>query len=161
MTLVTPVYLDNVTSPAFYVANRAHHADVGGAVPNSMIPLLDIQGQMRALTVDDEIRLAPQILSDAIRRNLRRHRTPDERYRDLRAGTRSKFDAAGIVSWARRIGADTVTQWSHRLLDYSERLMREAVSKLSDGVYDYVIIWMTMEAMQRIFHSRSDDGLGH
>jgi len=35
VTLVAPVYAGG-RRPAFYVANRAHHADVGGAAPGSM-----------------------------------------------------------------------------------------------------------------------------
>ncbi len=38
ITVVTPVFdpLGNVERPAMYVANRAHHADVGGVAPGSM-----------------------------------------------------------------------------------------------------------------------------
>jgi N-methylhydantoinase B len=35
ITLITPFYGDS-SSPQFYVVNRAHHADVGGATPASM-----------------------------------------------------------------------------------------------------------------------------
>ena len=128
-----------------------------------MIPLLDIQGQMRALTVDDEgIRLAPQILSDAIRTQfVQASYTRRAIRRPARPGGLNQVGAAGIVSWAERIGADTVTQWSHRLLDYSERLMREAVSKLSDGVYDYVDYLDDDGGDAENIPLRSDDRLGH
>ena len=36
LTLVSPVFLSGGRAPDFYVANRAHHADVGGARPGSM-----------------------------------------------------------------------------------------------------------------------------
>jgi N-methylhydantoinase B len=36
ITIVAPVFLARETKPAFYVANRAHHADVGGMYPGSM-----------------------------------------------------------------------------------------------------------------------------
>src|SRR5205085_2048290 len=36
ITLVMPVLLDRAKAPAFYVASRAHHADVGGMHPGSM-----------------------------------------------------------------------------------------------------------------------------
>jgi 5-oxoprolinase (ATP-hydrolysing) len=41
VTVVTPVFLDAVAAalrPAFYVASRGHHADIGGATPGSMPP---------------------------------------------------------------------------------------------------------------------------
>ena len=38
ITMVAPVFLPGRTRAAFYVANRAHHADVGGMYPGSMGP---------------------------------------------------------------------------------------------------------------------------
>jgi len=37
MTVVSPVFFDG-PSPAFFVASRAHHADIGGITPGSMPP---------------------------------------------------------------------------------------------------------------------------
>src|SRR4051794_18411341 len=36
ITAVAPVFVAGRRKPAFYVANRAHHADVGGMAPGSM-----------------------------------------------------------------------------------------------------------------------------
>src|SRR5215510_2020634 len=36
ITLVSPVFLRRERKPAFFVANRAHHSDVGGMSPGSM-----------------------------------------------------------------------------------------------------------------------------
>src|SRR5579872_3535534 len=36
ITLVSPVFLGRGRRPSFYVANRAHHSDVGGMSPGSM-----------------------------------------------------------------------------------------------------------------------------
>src|SRR5437763_5286274 len=36
ITMVLPVFFGNNTVPLFYVASRAHHADVGGRYPGSM-----------------------------------------------------------------------------------------------------------------------------
>src|SRR5690606_38168166 len=38
ITVVTPVFLDARTMPAFYLASRGHHADIGGTAPGSMSP---------------------------------------------------------------------------------------------------------------------------
>ena len=62
VNLVTPVFLPGDTSPTFYVSNRAHHADVGGATPGSM------PARGRAVTIDDEgFRLPPTELTDEVR----------------------------------------------------------------------------------------------
>ena len=42
ITLVTPVFLDEASPPAYYVATRAHHADVGGQAPGSMVSVAEI-----------------------------------------------------------------------------------------------------------------------
>jgi 5-oxoprolinase (ATP-hydrolysing) len=38
MTVVSPVHLHGAETPAFFVASRAHHADIGGITPGSMPP---------------------------------------------------------------------------------------------------------------------------
>ncbi len=38
MTVVTPVFLTDAPRPDFFVASRAHHADIGGMTPGSMPP---------------------------------------------------------------------------------------------------------------------------
>src|SRR5450755_4000170 len=44
ITMVLPVFLPGAShsEPAFYVSNRAHHADVGGTFPGSMGPATEI-----------------------------------------------------------------------------------------------------------------------
>ena len=38
LTLITPVFYRDVPEPVFFVANRGHHADIGGITPGSMPP---------------------------------------------------------------------------------------------------------------------------
>jgi len=38
LTVITPVFFDDSEKPDFFVANRGHHADIGGLVPGSMPP---------------------------------------------------------------------------------------------------------------------------
>ena len=38
LTVVNPVHLSGAAAPAFWVASRAHHADIGGITPGSMPP---------------------------------------------------------------------------------------------------------------------------
>jgi N-methylhydantoinase B len=46
ITMVLPVYVRKSKSPAFYVASRAHHADVGGTYPGSMGLCRDLRRQV-------------------------------------------------------------------------------------------------------------------
>jgi len=77
ITVVTPVLRDGTL--VGWVANRAHHADVGGIAPGSMPP--------DALTVDEEgLRLPPiRFDADAEARIVAASRTGDERRGDLDA----------------------------------------------------------------------------
>ncbi|CAJ0918744.1 unnamed protein product, partial [Mesorhabditis belari] len=38
LTVITPVFLPGNQNPVFFLANRGHHADIGGLVPGSMPP---------------------------------------------------------------------------------------------------------------------------
>ncbi|XP_053571428.1 5-oxoprolinase isoform X2 [Bombina bombina] len=38
LTVITPVFRNEVESPVFFVASRGHHADIGGITPGSMPP---------------------------------------------------------------------------------------------------------------------------
>ena len=38
ITVITPVFLTDGPAPAFFVAARGHHADIGGITPGSMPP---------------------------------------------------------------------------------------------------------------------------
>ncbi|KJH52802.1 hydantoinase B/oxoprolinase [Dictyocaulus viviparus] len=38
LTVITPVFFKNIAGPVFFLANRGHHADIGGIAPGSMPP---------------------------------------------------------------------------------------------------------------------------
>ena len=38
LTVIMPVFSEGISKPIFYVASRAHHADIGGPTPGSMPP---------------------------------------------------------------------------------------------------------------------------
>src|SRR5207248_10225652 len=84
ITMVLPVFVGGYKAPIFYVASRAHHADVGGKYPGSM-------GLCR--TIDEEgIRIPPTKLvnggatDESVLKNiLSSVRTPEEREGDLSA----------------------------------------------------------------------------
>ncbi len=38
LTVITPVFYEGIEKPVFFVANRGHHADIGGISPGSMPP---------------------------------------------------------------------------------------------------------------------------
>jgi N-methylhydantoinase B len=136
LTLVRPVFLDGKLIA--WVANRAHHADVGGEAPVSM--------PAHATTVDQEgHRVGPtacvrngEWLSDFVEPFLRATRTPAERLGDLSAQLgANEAGARRVLDLADREGADQLTVVTGALLDYGERRMRAALAELPDGEYRF------------------------
>ncbi len=120
VTLVAPV-LDGGELIG-WVANRAHHADVGGIAPGSM--------SSEATEIQQEgIRVPPVLLGpDVVEVFVAASRTPAERRGDLAA-------QAG----ANRIGVQRVRELAlghdvmREVVDYGERRMRAALRALPDG----------------------------
>jgi N-methylhydantoinase B len=135
ITLVLPVFLPGEDNPAFYVANRAHHADVGGKFAGSMGP---------ATTIDDEgIRIPPTLIA----RNgivdravldwiLQSVRTPEEREGDLAAQIGAcRVGERRVLELAEKYGIEKLNDWIDDLLDYSERLVRAEIGKMPAGEF--------------------------
>src|SRR6184192_472936 len=84
LTLVAPVFLPRENRPHFFVASRAHHADVGGALAGSMGPAREIyQEGLRIPPV--KIFRNGKLDSDMSRLLLANVRTPAETEGDLAA----------------------------------------------------------------------------
>ena len=145
ITLVMPVHVKRTkrggrgcpphTTPDFYVASRAHHADVGGTYPGSMGPCREIyQEGFRIPPV--KIMRAGQIVPDVLSLLLNNVRTPEEREGDLGA------QIAACQTGARRLGEVCARYGMARtrkaaadLLAYSEELMRAFLGSLPPGKY--------------------------
>ncbi len=84
LTMVSPVFLGRGRRPAFYVANRAHHSDVGGMSPGSM-PLAREIYQEGLIIPPVKLVRRGAIVDDVLAMILANVRTPDEREGDLTA----------------------------------------------------------------------------
>ena len=139
VTLIKGVWADGLkrksTSPIFYVANRAHHADIGGGTPGSMGLASDIYGE--------GIRIPPVRLvqngesnDDVMRLILANVRGRQEREADFRAQIGSLLTgSARLVDLISRRGTSEATAYAEHLIRYSERLMRNAIKNIPDGEY--------------------------
>jgi N-methylhydantoinase B len=135
VTLVMPVVI-KATRILFYVANRAHHADIGGATPGSMGLATDIYGEgirippirlVRSGAVDrDTMRL----LLANVRGNVERRGDFDAQIGSLKTG------ATRLLEIVERRGEREATEYAAQLIDYSARLMRHTISSIPDGVYE-------------------------
>jgi len=136
ITLVAPVYVSSRTPhPEFYVASRAHHADVGGAYPGSMGMGREIyQEGFRIPPV--KIMRAGKMQSDVLALLLNNVRTPEEREGDLGAQIAACHTGAErLRELCRRYTSRRIKRAAKDLLDYSEELMREFAKQIPPGSY--------------------------
>jgi N-methylhydantoinase B len=134
VTLVMPMVSGRRT--LFYVANRAHHADIGGATPGSMGLATDIYGEgirippirlVRKGTLDaDTLRL----LLANVRGNVERRGDFDAQIGSLKTG------AARLLEIIERRGETEATEYASQLISYSARLMRYTIASIPEGSYE-------------------------
>ncbi len=138
ITLVSPVYVarrvpGREASPDFYVASRAHHADVGGAFPGSM-------GLCREI-YQEGLRIPPVMLvrngttdGDLLALVLNNVRTPAEREGDLRAQVAAcHTGATRIREVCARYGLERARRAAADLLQYSAEMMTSFLERVPAG----------------------------
>jgi N-methylhydantoinase B len=134
VTLVMPVMKSKRI--LFYVANRAHHADIGGATPGSMGLATDIYGEgirippirlvRNGLLDHDTMRL----LLANVRGNVERRGDFDAQIGSLKTG------AARLLEIVDRRGEKEAATYAAQLIDYSARLMRHTIASIPNGTYE-------------------------
>ena len=136
ITLVSPIFIET-KAPIFFVANRAHHADVGGMTPGSM-PLSNH-------VVQEGIRIPPikivengEIRGDVFELLLSNVRTPKERCGDLESQiSTNRIGKQRLIETSEKYGVTEVSDYMDRLQEYSARLMRQSLRDLPDGSYSF------------------------
>jgi len=135
VTVVAPVFLARASRPFAYVANRAHHADIGGMSPGSMPLATEI--------FQEGFRLPPVRLvaggrpvADVLTLFLANTRVPAEREGDLMAQWASlRVGTERLRALAARHGAARIGREMRALQAYSEALMRATLAALPAGTY--------------------------
>jgi N-methylhydantoinase B len=140
ITLVAPVFVTKKktrkSAPDFYVASRAHHADVGGTYPGSMGLCTEIY--------QEGVRIPPikLIVNGEIQREvlallLNNVRTPQEREGDLGAQIAAcHTGATRLQQVAARYGVARMSAAMRELHSYSERMMRAFLAQIPAGTYE-------------------------
>ncbi len=137
ITSVSGVDLEASDKPAFYLATRAHHADVGGMAPGSMPLAREIyQEGLRIppvrLVRDGEY--DPALLA-IIQANVR---TPEERLGDLGAQVAAhRVGERRLRAAVARHGAKKVARQMVVLQDYAEAVMRARIQAIPDCKCDF------------------------
>jgi N-methylhydantoinase B len=150
ITLVSPVFGADARGRQrlfFFVANRAHHSDVGGMTPGSMPLSTDI--------FQEGLRIPPVKLFEGGKRSesvfrlvLANVRTPVEREGDLTAQiAAARTGERRLGQIMRRYGAGIAGDYARHLQDYSERMVRSLLKRLPEGK------WSAEDCLD-------DDGMG-
>ncbi len=142
MTVVTPVFIAAGPRADFFVASRAHHADIGGATPGSMPPFSrtiaeeGILFECFALVSGGTLNEAP----------LRAHlaagpwpaRRPDQNLADLRAQLAANARGIAEIERAvRRHGLEGVHRHMRAVQDNAAHSVRNAIARLTAGSFRY------------------------
>jgi N-methylhydantoinase B/oxoprolinase/acetone carboxylase alpha subunit len=137
ITAVSGVFLSARKAADFYVASRAHHADVGGMSPGSMPLAREIY--------QEGLRIPPVLLmrggkvcGDVMQLILANVRTPDEREGDLLAQVMAaRRGEARLREISKRYGLARVKRSAALLLDYTERVTRAMLREIPAGEYRF------------------------
>jgi N-methylhydantoinase B len=155
ITLVTPVFIEDAASssegniattlpqkvnniPFAFVANRAHHADIGGITAGSM-PIAREIYQEGLIIPPVKLVEAGKLNLDILDLILANVRTPDERYGDLHAQIGA--NQRGVIRFLEiihRYGQQEVSYYMQELLRYTERMTRRLISTLPNGKFSFV-----------------------
>jgi N-methylhydantoinase B len=136
ITMVMPVFCEGVSEASFFVAARAHHADVGGMFAGSMGPAREI--------FQEGLRIPPvrlvrggEIDRDLLAMVLLNVRTPTEREGDLAAQIGAcKVGEQRLLHLVERYGVARSEELGEELLNYSERLVKAELRKLPSGQFE-------------------------
>jgi N-methylhydantoinase B len=119
----------------FYVANRAHHSDVGGMTPGSMPLSTEI--------FQEGLRIPPiklfsggRRVEEVFRLLLANVRTPREREGDITAQIASnRTGERRLLHIVERYGAAEAVAYAGHLQDYAEKMVRALLRRIPEGTY--------------------------
>src|SRR5712692_1655110 len=137
ITAVSPIFLANAQAPAYYVASRAHHSDVGGMSPGSMPLATEIYQERIRIPPVKLINRGPmdeEILSLL----LANVRTPEERRGDIGAQIAAhRVGERRLLAATEKYGRAEIERRIQDLLDYAERIMRARLTEIPPGAWSF------------------------
>jgi N-methylhydantoinase B/oxoprolinase/acetone carboxylase alpha subunit len=135
ITCISPLFIGNTL--AFIVANRAHHSDVGGMTPGSM-PLATEIFQEGLIIPPLKIIKKGKLDKDVLNLILSNVRTPEERKGDLFAQIAANSKGKQrLEDTVKKYGLKKISQYARHIQDYAQKILRETIRSIPDGVYDF------------------------
>lgn len=135
VTCIAPVFIGR--KPEFFIASRAHHADIGGSTPGSM-PLSTSIYEEGIIIPPSRLYSKGRINRSLFEKIIYSSRDPEEREGDFRAQAGAlNLGIKRIEEVTDKYGLQTVKEAGSELLNYSERMMRKVIRDIPDGVYQF------------------------
>jgi 5-oxoprolinase (ATP-hydrolysing) len=142
MTVVTPVFIGDAERADFFVASRAHHADIGGMTPGSMPPFsrhIEEEGALfECFRLVGGSTLRERELRAALARGPWPARQPAQNLADLRAQLAA--NARGIAEIGRavaRYGLASLHERMREVQDNAALSVRNAIHEQRSGEFRY------------------------
>ena len=133
ISLISPVYCDGELFG--YVANMAHHVDVGGGAPASVGAFREVY-QEGIIIPPVKLVAGGEIVEDVFRLILGQIRSKRETAGDFRAQMAANATGARrLAELTQQTGLDTVNQYIKELMTYAERRTRVEIAKLPQGEF--------------------------
>ena len=140
VTMITPVFIDDVAQPIFYVASRGHQADLGGTTPGSMPPHSQ-NIEEEGILLDNFLLVAGgNFRETAIRTKLTKHqypaRNPDQNIADFQAQiAANNRGVQELLKMVAQYGLDTVQAYMGFVQDNAETAVKKAIALLQNGEF--------------------------
>ena len=142
ITVAMPVFCGDDPDPAWFVAARGHHADIGGKTPGSMPPdsrTVEEEGVLiDNFLLVDEGRFREAELRALLAGGSWPARDPDRNVADLKAQVAACSRGAGeLQRIAAERGRAQVDAYMGHVMAYAEESVRRLIDRLEDGAFRY------------------------
>lgn len=135
ITCISPVFAGNKLT--FFVANRAHHSDVGGMTPGSM-PLASEIFQEGLIIPPIKLVRKGILDEDILNLILSNVRTPEERKGDILAQiAANNTGKQRLEETVKKYGHTKLARYGRLIQDYTEKILRKTMLSIPDGIYSF------------------------
>lgn len=135
LTCISPVFIAKKLE--FFVANRAHHSDIGGMSPGSM-PLATEIFQEGLIIPPVKLIRKGKIAEDILDMILANVRTPEERKGDLLAQiAANQKGKQRLEETVKKFGLNKILRYAQFIQEYTEGILRHTIQDIPDGTYTY------------------------
>lgn len=136
VTFLMPVFFDDQIS--FFVNNRAHHADIGGATPGSMPGISSELFEEGLIIPPIKLYNRGKEVKDIMKLILSNVRVREERLGDFRAQRASLLRGEErLVELTDKYGQDFIFDVCKELMDISEKAFKNQITRFPNGEFQF------------------------